>query len=98
MADTNRYMYYLFKNELTGFLRYNAFLVLYPLGVYSEMLAINDYIKRHAEELEDWHVHCIRFIQGSIILGMIFLYRHMLKMRKRYFKSVGKGEAKEGAE
>lgn len=35
LADVNRYLYYLFKkNPLTGFLRYNSFLVLYPFGVY----------------------------------------------------------------
>ena len=34
MADINRYLYYLFKDKITGFLRYNSFLILYPLGVY----------------------------------------------------------------
>jgi len=35
MADVNRYLYYLFKTSpITGFLRYNSFLVLYPVGVY----------------------------------------------------------------
>jgi hypothetical protein len=34
MADANRYLYYLFKNSsITGFLRYNSFLLLYPIGV-----------------------------------------------------------------
>ena len=33
IADVNRYLYYLFKNNsITGFLRYNSFLILYPLG------------------------------------------------------------------
>lgn len=33
IADANRYLYYLYKNsDITGFLRYNSFLVLYPLG------------------------------------------------------------------
>ena len=33
IADINRYLYYLFKNNsITAFLRYNSFLVLYPLG------------------------------------------------------------------
>lgn len=34
LADTNRYLYYLFKNPLTTWLRYNGFLVLYPVGIY----------------------------------------------------------------
>ena len=33
IADANRYLYYLYKtNPITAFLRYNSFLVLYPLG------------------------------------------------------------------
>lgn len=34
LADTNRYLYYLFKNPMTTWLRYNGFLVLYPVGIY----------------------------------------------------------------
>jgi hypothetical protein len=35
LADINRYLYYLLKKSLiTGFLRYNSFIVLYPIGVY----------------------------------------------------------------
>ena len=34
LAEVNRYTYYLSKNNLTTWLRYNAFIVLYPLGVY----------------------------------------------------------------
>jgi hypothetical protein len=35
IADVNRYLYYNFKESLlTGLLRYNSFIVLYPLGVY----------------------------------------------------------------
>lgn len=31
--------------------RYNLFIVLYPVGVYAEMRVINDYIRRHAATL-----------------------------------------------
>jgi very-long-chain (3R)-3-hydroxyacyl-CoA dehydratase len=45
MADVNRYLYYLFKdNLLTGMLRYNSFLLLYPLGGYGEIMLINDFL------------------------------------------------------
>lgn len=48
IADINRYLYYIFKNNsITGFLRYNGFLVLYPLGGVAEMIVINNYITRH---------------------------------------------------
>jgi very-long-chain (3R)-3-hydroxyacyl-CoA dehydratase len=33
IAEVNRYLYYIFKDSpITGFLRYNGFLILYPLG------------------------------------------------------------------
>jgi very-long-chain (3R)-3-hydroxyacyl-CoA dehydratase len=54
MADINRYMYYLFKdNALTGFLRYNSFILLYPIGVFGEMMIINNFIKLNSEWLLD---------------------------------------------
>jgi very-long-chain (3R)-3-hydroxyacyl-CoA dehydratase len=89
MADVNRYLYYLFKNNsITGLLRYNSFLLLYPIGVLGEMLVINDYIKINAETLTDLHIHIIRFIQLSICVGMILLYRYMLSSRKKYMKTL----------
>lgn len=34
LADTSRYAFYLIKNSsLVGALRYNLFIVLYPLGI-----------------------------------------------------------------
>ena len=35
VADVNRYLYYLFpRNSATILLRYNSFIVLYPIGIY----------------------------------------------------------------
>jgi len=48
LADANRYLYYLFKNHpLTSALRYNSFIVLYPIGITGEMYVINDYVFRN---------------------------------------------------
>lgn len=48
IADINRYLYYIFKDSfLTGFLRYNGFLLLYPLGITGEMFVINDFLSRN---------------------------------------------------
>lgn len=88
IADINRYLYYLFKNNaLTAFLRYNSFLVLYPIGGFAEMVVINNYIKRHPE-LDDIYIYMIRAIQAMIITGVVVLYIHMLKARSRYMKSL----------
>ena len=54
VADVNRYLYYLFnKSPATTILRYNLFILLYPIGVYGEMSIINDYIKINAESLSN---------------------------------------------
>ena len=83
IADINRYLYYLVKIRITAVLRYNCFLVLYPLGVYGEMRVINDYIKRNAETISYEMIMFTRFAQAMIVLGMLFLYNYMLGSRKR---------------
>jgi very-long-chain (3R)-3-hydroxyacyl-CoA dehydratase len=89
LADCNRYLYYLFKNHpLTATLRYNSFILLYPVGVFGEMLLINDYVGRHNELSEGW-IYFIRVIQGGIVFGFLFLYAYMLNMRSKYYKKTG---------
>jgi hypothetical protein len=34
LAEVNRYVYYLSKIPITTWLRYNAFIILYPIGVF----------------------------------------------------------------
>lgn len=52
------------------------------------MMVINDFLKINSETIPDAYVYIVRLIQGSIILGMIFLYRYMLSARKKYLKSL----------
>ena len=52
------------------------------------MLLINDYLQRHTELTEAW-VYLVRAIQASIVVGLLFLYTYMLKMRAKYYKKVG---------
>jgi very-long-chain (3R)-3-hydroxyacyl-CoA dehydratase len=88
IADINRYLYYIFKNNsITGFLRYNGFLVLYPLGGVAEMIVINNYIARHPD-LNEIYIYIIRAIQAMILAGIVILYSHMLKARKKYMKGL----------
>ena len=84
IADVNRYLYYLFKdNAITSFLRYNSFIVLYPVGVFCEMLVINDYVDRNSW-LTDTHLAIIRSMQVVIVVGLLFLYNYMLNSRKKH--------------
>lgn len=81
LAEVNRYSYYLFKNPITTWLRYNAFIILYPLGVYGEMALINDYIHRHSSTLSQQDITYIRVIQGVILVGFVFLFLYLFKSR-----------------
>lgn len=85
IADITRYSYYLLKSEASAAMRYNLFLILYPLGVYGEMRVINDYIRRHAVTLSVEKITMIRGVQGLIIIGTVFLYLYMLKMRSKFY-------------
>ena len=89
-ADANRYLYYIFKNETSASMRYNLFIVLYPVGVTGEMLVINNYIKRNVEQLTIDHINMIRIVQLGIIIGMVFLYCYMLSCRSKYYRSLKK--------
>ena len=96
MAEVNRYLYYTFKtNPITGFLRYNSFMVLYPVGVAGEMFVINNFIYLHAETLSELEINFFRFVQGCIILGMVLLYAHMLKSRAKYYRSLKQAKPEE---
>ncbi len=34
-------------------------------------------------------MYFVRFVQASIVVGLVFLYTYMLKMRGKYYKKVG---------
>ena len=94
IADTNRYIYYLFpKSHITGFLRYHLFIFLYPIGVTAEIFLVNDYIKRHAETLSDNCIMFIRVLQVLDVIGMLFIYINLLKARSQWLKNNFSGEA-----
>ena len=52
------------------------------------MLVINDFIYQRAESIGELEVNLIRVVQVGIVVGMLLLYSHMLKSRKRYYASL----------
>ena len=48
-------------------------------------MLINDYIKRHAENLNDNQIHMIRIVQAGILIGVVFLYKYMLGKRAKIY-------------
>ena len=90
MAEVNRYLYYLFKqSSITGFLRYNGFLVLYPLGGVAETLVFNNYFERHPDLINVYY-YSLRAVNGMIIIGVVLLYIYMLKARAKFMRGVDK--------
>ena len=86
MADANRSIYYLVKSNLTTFLRYNGFLILYPVGIIGEMLLIQNYVDRNKHVLSDQEVLGIRVVQVLILIGFVYIFMYMLKNRKKALK------------
>lgn len=52
------------------------------------MTVINDFIERHQEQITDIYLYCIRFVQVGIVVGMLIIYKYMLKSRKHFMKSI----------
>jgi len=80
ISDIIRSLYYLFKDYyFIQFLRYNLFLILYPLGVTGEVLAIEYYRTFHNEL-----TYVLRLVQLLLIIGFLFLYFYLFKQRKQF--------------
>ncbi|KAH8648429.1 phosphatase-like protein [Xylariales sp. PMI_506] len=73
-------------------LRYNAFLPLYPVGLLSEAILV--YLS-----LTSWDTEMSSFYRGYLFLGLLaylpagpFLYSHMLSQRRKVMKQLAKKE------
>jgi very-long-chain (3R)-3-hydroxyacyl-CoA dehydratase len=86
LADIIRNLFYLCKNSFTGFLRYNCFILLYPIGVTGEVRAIENNLRKNNYESNEY-VIALRTLQVVIICGLFVLYTHLLKQRRKYYLS-----------
>jgi very-long-chain (3R)-3-hydroxyacyl-CoA dehydratase len=93
ITEVIRYPFYFFSlrgavPEILTWLRYNAFLILYPLGVGSEMWLIYSSLGDAAkvDEKLPWLFYGIL---ASYAPGFYMLFGYMLKQRRR----IGRGKA-----
>ncbi|KAL2017130.1 hypothetical protein VTK56DRAFT_2552 [Thermocarpiscus australiensis] len=99
MTEVIRYSYFALKQveAVPGWLhwlRYSAFLVLYPVGISSEVAMTLQALLGPAAGLASWYPYALGAVLLSYIPGSVTLYSHMLKQRKKYL-GVGKtGEQK----
>jgi hypothetical protein len=66
-------------------LRYNAFLVNYPLGITGEILLVQQKINQQPENFL-----ILRILQVLLLVGFSYLFVYMLKTRRKVLKSIKK--------
>ncbi|KAK3692215.1 tyrosine phosphatase-like protein [Podospora appendiculata] len=97
-TEVIRYTYFALKQFDGGvpawlhWLRYSAFLVLYPIGISSEVAMIVKALVGPASSLAAWYPWALIGILLSYIPGSVVLYSHMLKQRRKYIGGAGKAQ------
>jgi very-long-chain (3R)-3-hydroxyacyl-CoA dehydratase len=84
LAEIIRYLYYNAQSHKTfTFLRYSAFIVLYPLGVLTGELPLiyEHFVNTKALGQKRAWIDLLIFV--TYIPGFPYLYLHMLKLRKK---------------
>jgi len=70
---------------ILGWLRYNTFFVLYPLGITSECWLVYQAIGP-ASQIADYWGYILYAILAVYVPGTNILYRHMMKQRRKTMK------------
>ena len=91
IAECVRYIFYVF--HLSGgevpkvimWARYNFFLVLYPVGVFSEMTMVYQALP-YAKAISPLYYYGLIVVALIYIPGFPVLFSHMLTQRKRYMR------------
>jgi hypothetical protein len=68
--------------------RYNAFILLYPVGIYGEMTLMNNYLLINEGKLSENFILFVRTCQILIFSGFLFLYVYMFKNRSKALASL----------
>ncbi|KAH8894911.1 PTPLA-domain-containing protein [Thozetella sp. PMI_491] len=87
-TEVIRYLYFAFKQfgwvpYSLHWLRYSSFLILYPIGISSEVVMMASAVLGPAETLGWWYPYAISAIILSYVPGSFILYTHMLKQRRK---------------
>ncbi|CCC08395.1 hypothetical protein SMACR_01940 [Sordaria macrospora] len=98
-TEVIRYTYFALKQfdfipYFLHWLRYSAFLVLYPMGISSEVAMIIKGLVGPADKLAPWYPYALVAVLLSYIPGSVILYSHMLSQRRKQVGGGAKGAAK----
>ncbi|KAK4456599.1 hypothetical protein QBC42DRAFT_280946 [Cladorrhinum samala] len=91
-TEVIRYTYFVFKQfdavpASLNWLRYSAFLILYPIGISSEVAMTLQALFGPAPYLASWYPYGLMAVLLSYVPGSVILYTHMLKQRRKYLGS-----------
>ncbi|KAF2658888.1 PTPLA-domain-containing protein [Lophiostoma macrostomum CBS 122681] len=92
VTEVIRYSYFVFVLSGLGvprlwtWLRYNMFLILYPLGVGSETWLIYKAIPQ-AEKKNEYYGYALYAILATYVPGFYMLFTHMLAQRRKVMRS-----------
>ncbi|KAL2263747.1 hypothetical protein VTK26DRAFT_5391 [Humicola hyalothermophila] len=89
VTEVIRYTYFALKQfeAIPGWLhwlRYSAFLILYPIGITSEVAMTLQALFEPAHDFVSWYPYALGAVLLSYIPGSVTLYSHMLKQRRKY--------------
>ncbi|ODV61644.1 enoyl-CoA hydratase PHS1 [Ascoidea rubescens DSM 1968] len=95
ITEIVRYSYYAINIKSNGspptfltFLRYNLFLVLYPMGISSECLIIYNSLTDATSNIHLLYAWFLKICLATYIPGSYILYTYMLKQRKKVMKKI----------
>jgi very-long-chain (3R)-3-hydroxyacyl-CoA dehydratase len=78
LGDLIRYLFYSVKNDLFTFMRFNGFIILYPIGIIGELICIED--KKNRSNVNGNYFRCLQTINT---LGVIYLYMQLWNKSKK---------------
>lgn len=78
VADLIRYLYYTSKFNIFKKLRYNLFIILYPLGTFIEIYFLNSLDVM----VGGFYSKILEFLMICYLPGFVFLFYHMIRRRK----------------
>lgn len=90
ISDASRYFLYLTRMKVARFIRYNLFMILYPVGALHEIFLIG-YVARLYMGVARYML-CV--VALGYVPGFMFLFKHMLKQRASALKLNEKSKKK----
>lgn len=88
ISDCVRSLYYVIKDvHIIGVLRYNLFLILYPIGMLGEQVLLFSKEEDTQTLFTFRNKIIIKAVSVIYLTGLYFLYRRLLDLRKKFYEN-----------